>query len=104
MVPTVQLRFRTNNLINSIIHRRDKEWQTHIHHRPVERRGVGVAEMMQAIAEDLPHRANGQVALHVVDIMESIHRAGATGLSIHLSTSCEQPLPFQGLPPVAETT
>ncbi|GAT34490.1 predicted dehydrogenase [Terrimicrobium sacchariphilum] len=54
-------------------------------------RGYGVAEMAVAITKERLHRASGELALHVVDIMESILRSGETGRAITLKTTCRQP-------------
>jgi len=54
-------------------------------------RGYGVAEMAVAIAKKRPLRVSGELALHVVDIMESILRSGESGRAITLKTTCRQP-------------
>ncbi len=54
-------------------------------------RGYGVAEMALAIRKKRAHRASGELALHVVDIMESILRSGETGRAITLKSTCRQP-------------
>ena len=35
--------------------------------------------MAEAIEENHPHRANGELAFHVLDIMEGIYDSSATG-------------------------
>lgn len=54
-------------------------------------RGLGVAEMALAMQENRPHRANSQVAGHVLDIMQSIHESSESGRHISIKTQCEQP-------------
>ncbi|MDE0338886.1 MAG: Gfo/Idh/MocA family oxidoreductase [Caldilineaceae bacterium] len=54
-------------------------------------RGIGPADMVVSTVEDGLHRANGEVALHVLEIMESIHVASETGSHVELSTHCERP-------------
>lgn len=54
-------------------------------------RGLGVAEMALAIEENRPHRANSQVAAHVLDIMQSIHESVVAGRHVSIQTQCEQP-------------
>jgi hypothetical protein len=39
-------------------------------------RGLGLADMARAIAEQRPHRANGDIALHVLAVMAGISRGG----------------------------
>jgi len=58
-------------------------------------RGLGVAEMALAIEEDRPHRANAQVAAHVLDIMQSIHESATTGRHLSIQSKCEQPLALE---------
>jgi predicted dehydrogenase len=54
-------------------------------------RGVGVADMACAIRSGRAHRANGELAYHVLDIMTSIHEASETGRSIELGSTCTRP-------------
>jgi predicted dehydrogenase len=54
-------------------------------------RGVGVADMARAILDGRPHRANGEMALHVVDAMQGFLESGAEGRAIELGTRCERP-------------
>jgi predicted dehydrogenase len=44
-------------------------------------RGLGLSDMAQGIITDSPHRASGDLALHVLEIMEGIHTAAAEGKS-----------------------
>jgi predicted dehydrogenase len=64
---------------------------------PEAGRGYGVADLALAIVEDRPHRADGELALHVLDIMESVQRAADTGTSVGLTTTCERPAPVEGV-------
>lgn len=57
-------------------------------------RGIGVADMMVSTLESVPHRANGELALHVLEIMEAIHVASDTGQHVALSSRCERPDPL----------
>lgn len=54
-------------------------------------RGTGVADMARAITADVPHRANGEVAFHVLDVMESVLTAAAEGGSVEVGSRCERP-------------
>ena len=42
-------------------------------------RGLGLADLARGILTDSPHRASGDLALHVLEIMTGIHTAGAEG-------------------------
>ncbi|GAB4579507.1 MAG: Gfo/Idh/MocA family oxidoreductase [Anaerolineales bacterium] len=48
-------------------------------------RGVGLSEMAEAIRSGGSHRANGDLALHVLDIMHAIHEASASERHIKLT-------------------
>jgi predicted dehydrogenase len=56
-------------------------------------RGAGVAEMAEAIRAGRPHRADGALALHVVDAMQAFAEASAQGRTVELATRCERPEP-----------
>jgi predicted dehydrogenase len=58
-------------------------------------RGIGVADMAHGINTGKPHRASGDLAYHVLDIMQSFYDASETGKHIELSSMCEQPEPLQ---------
>jgi len=57
-------------------------------------RGLGLADMARAIVEQRPHRANGDVALHVLAVMAGILEAAAEGRRVAISPACEQPVPL----------
>jgi predicted dehydrogenase len=54
-------------------------------------RGIGVADMASAIASKRDHRASGEMAYHVLDIMQASLDTAAQGKTIALSSSCERP-------------
>jgi predicted dehydrogenase len=56
-------------------------------------RGIGVADLAAAIAANRPHRASAEVALHVLDIMESLVEAAGAQSGRTVQTSCTQPEP-----------
>lgn len=57
-------------------------------------RGLGVADMAYALRTGRPHRANGAVAYHVLDIMHAFHEASAKGRHIRLKSKCKRPAPL----------
>ncbi|OWV70777.1 oxidoreductase [Rhizobium sp. R634] len=57
-------------------------------------RSLGVADMAHAIRSNRPHRANGDLALHVLEVMEAFHTASATGRTVAISTAVERPAPL----------
>lgn len=57
-------------------------------------RGIGVADMAHAIRDGYEHRANGQLAYHVLDIMQAFHEASRDGKHIELTSTCNRPAPL----------
>jgi len=65
-------------------------------------RGLGVADMAAAIQSGRPHRASGELAYHVLDVMLSFEDACTAGKYIELKSTCKQPAIFpMGLRPGA---
>lgn len=61
-------------------------------------RGLGLADMAAAIRTGRPHRANGELALHVLEIMHGVLRAAREGRHVVLTTEVERPEPMPPLP------
>jgi predicted dehydrogenase len=57
-------------------------------------RGLGLADMARAIIDQRPHRANGEIALHVLAVMAGILEAATEGRRSAISHSCERPSPL----------
>jgi predicted dehydrogenase len=57
-------------------------------------RSIGLADMALAIRENRPHRANGDLALHVLEVMEAFGRAAEAGKTVDISTTVERPAPL----------
>ncbi|EFH80563.1 Gfo/Idh/MocA family protein [Ktedonobacter racemifer] len=75
----------------------DKEWRDVelTHGNTVNSRGIGIADMAHALQSgSFPHRASGELAYHVLDIMQAIHDSSNEGKHIELSSQCERPLPL----------
>ncbi|EWM17564.1 Gfo/Idh/MocA family protein [Kutzneria sp. 744] len=54
-------------------------------------RGVGLSDMARSIVDGTPHRASGDLAYHVLDVMECLLRAAETGTSVVIGSTCERP-------------
>ena len=54
-------------------------------------RSIGAADMAMAIANKRPHRANGDLALHVLEIMLAFDKSSAEGGKVNLTTTCQRP-------------
>jgi Predicted dehydrogenases and related proteins len=57
-------------------------------------RSLGVADMAQGILDNRPHRANGHLALHVLEVMEAFATASAEGRVVEITTPVERPQPL----------
>ncbi|ODT69392.1 MAG: oxidoreductase [Pelagibacterium sp. SCN 63-23] len=57
-------------------------------------RSLGVADMAHAILEGRPHRANGTLALHVLEVMEAFAIAAREGRTVAIKTPVERPEPL----------
>ena len=65
-----------------------------------QNRGIGVADMAYAMRSGRAHRASGELAYHVLDIMHAFHDASDTGRHVELESACPQPAPLPtGLQP-----
>ena len=63
-------------------------------------RGLGIADMCMALRSGRPHRASGELAAHVLDVMLAFHEAAEQGRSVELTTTCARPAAVPpGLPP-----
>jgi predicted dehydrogenase len=57
-------------------------------------RGLGVAEMAAALRTGRPHRASGDLAFHVLDVMHAIHEAAESGRHVEIGSSVGRPAPL----------
>src|SRR5690625_594987 len=57
-------------------------------------RGLGVADMAAAILNKRKHRANGDLAFHVLEAMHGFHDASEKGIYYEMESSCDKPEPF----------
>ncbi len=57
-------------------------------------RSLGVADMAAAILDNRPHRANGDLALHVLEVMEAFELAAREGRTVEIKTPVERPAPL----------
>ena len=58
-------------------------------------RGIGLSEMIDCIKHGKKHRCNGDLALHVLDIIESVMKSAISNQQVNLRTTCKQPKIFQ---------
>lgn len=55
---------------------------------------LGLADLARAIRTGRPHRCNGEVAFHVLEIMEAFGRSSDEGRTIPIESRCERPAPL----------
>ncbi|NLF40466.1 Gfo/Idh/MocA family oxidoreductase [bacterium] len=74
----------------------DRQWkEVPLTHGYAENsRGIGVADTASALRNRRPHRANGQLAYHVLDLMHAFHDAARTRKTIKLKSKCDRPAPM----------
>jgi predicted dehydrogenase len=78
----------------------DKKWtEVPLTHSAEVGRGIGVADMAYGITYGRPHRASGELAFHVLDVMCSFEEASRRGRHIDIQSTCARPVPLPvGLP------
>jgi len=59
-------------------------------------RGLGVAELVDALASGRPHRASGELACHVLEIMTSFGLSAERRVFVELQSRPPRPEPFDG--------
>jgi predicted dehydrogenase len=77
-----------------LLHRAGSDTWTEVpltHNHTENSRGLGVADLAYAIQENRPHRANGEMAYHVLEIMHAIHTASQQGQHLELTSRCQRP-------------
>lgn len=57
-------------------------------------RSIGLADMAHALRAGRPHRASGELALHVLEVMEAVERASDAGKTIDIETTIARPEPI----------
>jgi predicted dehydrogenase len=57
-------------------------------------RGLGLSEMMKAVAAGRPHLASGALGMHALEIMHAVHDASGTGKAVTLRSPSPRPAPL----------
>ena len=78
----------------------DKEWsEVPLTHSADVGRGIGVADMAYGLVGGRPHRASGDLAYHVLEVMCGFQEASERGRHINIASTCARPAPLPvGLP------
>jgi len=64
------------------------------HEYAEESRGLGAADMAAAIAKKREHRASGELAYHVLDVMHGILDSASEGVFVKIESEAERPEPL----------
>ncbi|MHB8293517.1 MAG: Gfo/Idh/MocA family protein [Acidimicrobiales bacterium] len=59
-------------------------------------RGIGAAELARAARSGEAPRASGELAYHVLDVMEALLEAAESGTWMAVESTCERPAPLSG--------
>lgn len=82
----------------------EQEWIDIPQEGVVVGRGLGVLDMVRAIAEDRPHVASGELGYHVLDILLSAEESVASGTHVEVSSTVAPVPPVEaGFDPFAAT-
>ena len=89
------LRLADPNLFDEPIRRRAREGGDWAEMRPAwswgALRGIGLADLAIAIRSGRPHRASGEQAYHVLDVLLAIEEAAVAGRTIDITSTCDRP-------------
>jgi predicted dehydrogenase len=75
----------------------DSDWREIPTQRPYADgnfRSLGLADMAQAIRTGRPHRASGELAFHVLEVMEAFQASSDTGAAVEIASRPERPAPL----------
>lgn len=73
---------------------RDTEWVERPLLYPENARVIGVVDMAHAIRNNAPHRANGMLAYHVLEVITAFERSSNSGKKINIKSIVERPNPL----------
>jgi predicted dehydrogenase len=57
-------------------------------------RGLGLADLAVGLRSGAPHRASGELAYHVLEVMHAVETASREGRHIEIASTCERPAPL----------
>ena len=72
----------------------EDNWRSLNYNFAINSRIFGVVDMVRALKDNRPHRANGDLALHVLETMIACEKSSAIGKPIKIQNICEIPKPL----------
>jgi predicted dehydrogenase len=55
---------------------------------------IGLLDMAAGVRNDRPHRASGELAMHVLEVLDAFERSSTEGRHVMIGTSCQRPEPL----------
>ena len=86
--------YKTNKMLLGKINIRSQSSRANESSTNANYRGVGLAEMAYSIENKKVNKCNGELSLHVLDIIQSTMKACKTGTAQSIKTTCKKPQPF----------
>lgn len=76
---------------------RAEKWEPvqSVHGYEENSRSLGLADMALAARTGRPHRANGELAFHILEVMQALHEASRESCHIDIISRCERPEPMK---------
>lgn len=63
---------------------------------------IGLADLARAIRRERPHRCDGALAYHVLEVMEAFQRSGDEGRVVSIESTCVRPEPLPPRSPLGD--
>merc|ERR1711965_550664 len=86
--------FKTNKMTLGKINIRSQSSRANETPTNANYRGVGLSEMIKAIQNKKNNLCNGDLSLHVLNIIHAIHRSAKTGKKEKITVFCDKPKAF----------
>ena len=86
--------YKSNKMKLGKINIRSKSLRANESPKNANYRGAGLSEMAYCIENKKKHRCNGELSLHVLDIIQSTMKASRTGKKQRITTTCKIPKRF----------
>jgi predicted dehydrogenase len=74
----------------------DEDWRIvpSLYNGPINRRGLGLADMVSVLHTERSHRASAELAYHVLEITETLIKPSEDGRHSILHSTCDRPKPL----------
>ena len=86
--------YKTNNMPLGKINIRAQSSRANESPTNANYRGVGLSEMIYAIQNNKIHKCNGDLSLHILHVINSIHQSARTKKKIKIKFVCKKPVLF----------